>query len=389
MNISKKLQLHSPMKWVIAIVFSLVMSLIVFSVTAFAGETDETVTKEQIGEIVETADEGFVEELGVDSAEEESLIENSAEEESVLENESLTSLSEQNDLEEPVVSEANENESFVDVEMKTGDETIKASTEEFEHEVIMPEEGDLNTAIREAIQKAIDEESNIITVILAAGKEYTDNAVLEECDTFKSKNSSTKYVFKSADDADPATLNSKIEVSGIGVVATILNVLFGQDCILQVDDSAKLIIGGEEERTSGNINIIAGAEEDEAKSGEGGGETQPEGGGTSPQGGTVENGPTKGTATVYAGNNASVKADIIKGTVTIINSIGDSIVFHNNNSVGIYNYDEEQKTTKKTDITVSARGGDNTVDIKFIFYIISCCLKCRTVSCYYNIVLGI
>ena len=44
----------------------------------------------------------------------------------------------------------------------------------------------------------------------------------------------------------------------LGVVATILNIIFGQDCLLQVDDSAKLIIGNEEQRTSdNNIKIIS------------------------------------------------------------------------------------------------------------------------------------
>lgn len=350
MNISKKLQLHSPMKWVIAIVFSLVMSLIVFSVTAFAGETGEGVANEQVGEIVETQVDGLVgEELtnGPDG------------EESVLENETPASLGEPDGSETPEVSEANGGETFVDVEITSGDETIKAATEELEHEYIIPQKGALNDAIQAAIAKALEEDKDIATVILKAGVVYTDKAVLDESEGI------SRYVIKSEDDSNPATLNAKVEVTGLGVVATILNVLFGQDCILQVDDSAKLIIGKENERTSGEIKIIAGGEADETKKG-GGGETSPEGGGTSSQDGTVYNGPTKGTATVYAGNNASVKADIIKGTVTIINSIGDSIVFHNNNSVGIYNEEESQTTEKKSDITISSRGGDNTVNIKYI-----------------------
>ncbi|MDO4982728.1 MAG: hypothetical protein Q4E35_04130 [Eubacteriales bacterium] len=209
--------------------------------------------------------------------------------------------------------------------MTTVSETIKAATEELAmHESDEGVNTALQTAIRNAVEKAVETGENTAYVSLD-NTTYVGGLI-----NISESGSVNRYVFEGADGA--ATIDCDVEIRS--VLVEMINVLFGSDCTVLVDSSGRLTVGEEDgERFGGTLNVIAGDPKRENSSGK---------------------------VTVYAGNGAVVNSDIVKGSVTVLNSDGDKIVFSGNTSVGISS-DEDRETLKECTVTLTS-GEEVTVE---------------------------
>lgn len=294
--------------WVIALIITLMMTLPFLSSAAYAeGPETDTETAMEVEDVSGVSTD--------DVSDQPSLLEE-AEQGTVTEE-----TGQESEEAAPLMSTApltvsSEPSTIVEAEMNTASESIKAATADLSlNRESNPENGSaLQTAIDKAVRSATE---GVARVVLKSGTDYSGGGI-----SLTSEAAVDKFVFVT-DDTGTATIHNDLEIGG--VLAEFINVLFGQDCLLITDNGGKLVIGSKEERFTGSAQIMAG-----------------------------DAGYGSGTVTVYAGNGASITSDVAAGTVTVINSAGDSLVFYDNKKVGVSSEASESSTNDCT-VLISAK----------------------------------
>ena len=209
-------------------------------------------------------------------------------------------------------------ETIVEVEMTTANEKVNAATANLK----LHDETDSNP-LQDAINSAIRAASgDVATVTLDSSIRYEGSIA----GLYDSESEETVGTFVFQCNNGQATINSDLDIASNAFIK-LINVLFGNDCTLVVS-GGQLTLGEKNGQTfTGNAQVIVGDPENPSV--------------------------PAGKVVVNAGDRASVTSNIIKGTMTVTNSAGDSIVFSSNTNVGITS-GEGYDTAKNCNIIISA-----------------------------------